>query len=136
MNAARRYGRLLLWFHLFICLIWLAFVRSLHSGPIELPDWMGHLMVWSILGIQFSWGFTVGLLVGPSRARRDRLWWSLLTVFLPLWPIGWILFAVAMTSGPLIALAYTLVFTMILACETFCGVLLGVKAHSSDNQTD
>ena|SRR5579859_1073699 len=129
MNAARRWGKLLLWAHLLVCLIWLAVLRESDV----MPDWYFHVIVWSILAIQFTWGFTVGLLVGPNRARRDMLWWSLLTIFLPLWPLGmWIRVMLEM-SGPLIALIYALVFTVLLACETFCGVLLGVKSHSADN---
>ena len=51
---------------------------------------------------------------------------------MPLWLIGQIVFVICIAQGPLIALIYLAFFTMILACETFCGVLLGAKAHSGD----
>lgn len=125
-NGLRTLGRLLLWGHLFVCCVWLYALRT----RTEPPDWVSHVIVWSVLGIQFTWGYTVGLLVGPGRARRSQLWWSLLTVFLPLYPLGILLRILVFVCGLPLALVYGALFVVLLACETFGGVLLGVRAHS------
>ncbi len=125
-NKLRRWSKLLLWMHLFVCLVWLALFHSRQ----EPAEWMIHVFLWSILGIQFTWGFTVGLIVGPSRKRRSLLWWSLLTVFMPLWFFSLIVRVMFQIGGPLVALIYLAVFVILLACETFGGVLLGARIHS------
>lgn len=126
MKKIRLWSKLLLWLHLFVCLVWL----YMFSPSQEPPGWMGHVIALSILGIQFTWGFTVGLMVGPSRKRRPLLWWSLLTCFLPLWIYGGIAQMIGWIFGLLPALLYLAVFIIIVACETYGGVLLGVKVHS------
>ena len=124
----RRRARLLLWAHLFVCTVWLYLFRAQHQPP----DWMFHVLIWSILGVQFTWGYTVGLLVGPSRRRRPLLWWSLLTLFMPLYVIGPLCFFIAI-HNLFLACGYFALFIMILACETYCGVLQGAKAHAADS---
>ncbi len=125
MKKPLRWAKTLLWLHLLVCVVWL----SLFRGQSEPKEWMLHVFLWSILGVQFTWGFTIGLIVGPKKGNRKRLWWSLLTVFMPLFLIGHLCFAIAMHSL-FLAAAYGAVFTMILACETYCGILLGAKLHS------
>src|SRR5213083_894447 len=98
MEKPHGLGRFLLWVHLFVCLVWLFTIRS-GDG---IPEWMGHVILWSILGVQFSWGLTVGLLVGPSRKRRLLLWWSLLLVFMPLYPIGHLIYYMAIFGYPML----------------------------------
>src|SRR5882672_10615345 len=102
MKNPRGLGKLLLWVHLFVCVVWLYVLRS--EG--YFPEWMIHVFLWSILGVQFTWGLTVGLLVGPARKRRSLLWWSLLLVFMPLFPIGHLIFGIAISRYPLLALIY------------------------------
>src|SRR5262249_46513801 len=119
-----------LWLHLFVCCVWLYLFRTT-SEP---PEWTLHVFIWSILGIQFTWGFTVGLLVGPSRKRRQKLWWSLLTVFMPLWVIGQLLRGLLEILGPLLTAVYLAIFVIILASETYGGVLLGAKLHSNSEE--
>lgn len=126
-NKPRRWARTLLWMHLFVCVVWLYLFRA-HREP---PEWMGHVVIWSILGIQFTWGFTIGLLVGPARKRRGLLWWSLLTLFMPLYLVGPLCFFIALHNMAL-ACIYFSIFVMILTCETYCGVMLGAKAHSKE----
>ena len=126
MGSAYWLGKKLLWLHLFVCCVWL-YLFTAHGEP---QDWMGHVIVFSILGIQFTWGFTVGLIVGPSRKRRSLLWASLFLIFMPLWVIGHLLRLFLIFLGPLMALFYLALFTIILASETYCGVLLGAKIHS------
>jgi hypothetical protein len=126
MQKLRYWSKTLLWVHLIVCVVWL----YLFHATEEPPGWMLHIFIWSILGIQFSWGFTVGLIVGPGRRRRPLLWWSLLTIFMPLFFIGHLLKAIFLFMGPILALAYLALFTAILACETYGGVLLGAKIHS------
>ncbi len=124
MKKVRSLSKSLLWLHLFVCVVWLCLMRVQ-----ETPFWAIHVFLWSILAIQFTWGFTVGLCVGPSRASRTSLWWSLLTIFMPLYVVGPILSVVTLFQGPLIAFVYLLCFTALLGSETFCGVLLGAKYH-------
>src|SRR5262245_35789893 len=110
MKNPRRWGKPLLWLHLFVCCVWLYLFRTT-ARP---PDWTLHVLVWSILGIQFTWGFTVGLIVGPSRKRRQSLWWSLLTVFMPLWFVGQMLRGLLEILGPILTLIYFAIFVMII----------------------
>ncbi|HLK61100.1 MAG TPA: hypothetical protein VKU00_31345 [Chthonomonadaceae bacterium] len=130
MKNARRLTKPLLWMHLFLCVALLSLFFT-H----DTPEWMGHVWIWMVLTIQFTWGLTVGLIVGPSRARRSLLWWSLLLIFIPLWPMLAIVGMAMLFSGPLIALIYLLAFLIILGSETFCGVLLGAKLHSQDTES-
>ncbi len=123
-KGLRRRARLLLLIHLFVCAVWLFLFRSRH----EPPNWMLHVFLWSILGVQFTWGYTVGLLVGPSRKRRPLLWWSLLTIFMPLYLVVPICTIIAF-HNLFVAAGYFAVFMLILACETYCGVLQGAMAH-------
>ncbi len=125
MQNPRFWQRPLLLLHLFVCFVWLYALRSQDSA-----DWVGHVLILSILAIQFTWGFTVGLIVGPSRKRRPLLWWSLLTVFMPLWIYGGVVHVFFWMFGPLLALLYLAAIIAIVASETYCGVLLGAKAHS------
>lgn len=118
-------GRWLLWLHLFVCCVWLFLFRAQQQPP----GWMIHVFLWSILAVQFTWGYTVGLIVGPSRNRRSQLWWSLLTIFMPLYLIGPLCTIIAF-HNVFLALGYFLIFVMILACETYCGIMLGAKHHS------
>jgi len=126
MKKVNSLSKSLLWLHLFVCVVWLSLFHLQ-----ELPIWTLHVFIWSILAIQFTWGFTVGLRVGPSRSSRKNLWWSLLTIFMPLYLVGPILFIVAMMQGPLIASGYLFCFAALLGSETFCGVLLGAKYHAT-----
>src|SRR5262245_28414475 len=130
MNSQRRFAKLLLWTHLLVCLVWL----YLFNPASEPSGWMVHVAVWSILAIQFTWGFTVGLIVGPNRRRRSYLWWSLLTVFLPLYFISPLFVALTFAFGLPLALVYLAIFVMILACETWGGVMLGAKMHNSSSE--
>ncbi len=124
MKNPRLWGKPLLVLHLFFCCVWL-FLFEARQEP---PDWTLALAFWSVFGIQFTWGFTVGLIVGPGRANRLNLWWSLLLSFLPLYFTYWT--AVFIAEGSLFwAAIFTLTSLIIIASETFCGVLLGAKAH-------
>jgi hypothetical protein len=125
MKRVHRWSRVLLWLHLFICVVWLYLFRATHQPP----GWMLHVWIWSVLAIQFTWGFTVGLIVGPNRRRRRMLWWSLLTVFMPLYFVSFIFRFILWRMGLIPALIYLAIFVMILACETYGGVLLGAKVH-------
>jgi hypothetical protein len=131
MKQVRALSKLLLWLHLFVCVVWLSLF---HLN--QMPFWTVHVFIWSILAIQFTWGFTVGLRVGPGRATRKRLWWSLLTVFMPLYLIGPLLCMIAAYQGPIIGLVYLFCFTALLGSETFCGVLLGAKYHAALTGTE
>jgi hypothetical protein len=133
MNNIRLWGKTLLSVHLFVCCVWLVFFCSIFHDkpdPETLPEWMFHLLFWSALGVQFTWGFSVGFLVGPSRKRRDMLWWSLLTIPYPFWWASQFVKGMYYGSGLIVAVLYMALFAAILTCETYCGVLLGAKAHT------
>lgn len=129
MKNPRLWQKLLLLLHLFICFVWL---YAIHAE--EADNWVIHVLVLSILAIQFTWGFTVGLIVGPGRKRRPLLWWSLLLVFMPLYVYGGLVYVMFWTAGPLIALLYLAAIVAIVASETYCGVLLGAKTHSESSE--
>ena len=94
---------------------------------------MFHLFWWSILGVQFTWGLTVGLLVGPAKKDRPLLWWSLLLVFMPLWVYGGLGLFLLMNFGLILGLLYLMTFAVIVASETYCGVVLGAKIHFEES---
>lgn len=128
MKNTRATAKLLLIFHLFVCCVWLYLFNSVGRPPI----WTLHVFVLSILGIQFTWGFTVGLIVGPARKRRPLLWFSLLTISMPLWFSSILFRGLIEGLGLPLALLYLGVFVAILACETYGGVLMGAKTHSEN----
>lgn len=132
MKNAKKWTKPLLWMHLIACLAWWIFFRRLYYGGGDMPEWVVHVVVWSILGVQFTWGFTIGLLVGPARKNRGKLWWSLLTIFLPLWFMGALAHIIFWSEGLLLATVYLAFFVIILASETYCGVLAGVRAHAQE----
>lgn len=130
MNSRRYWAKLLLWLHLFVCLVWL-FLFHANEEP---PGWMMHVFVLSILAIQFTWSFTVGLIIGPSRKRRPLLWWSLLTISMPIFFVSRIFVIMCLFMGLPIALLYLGAMVAILACETYGGVLLGVGVHAGKSE--
>jgi len=121
----RFWGKPLLVLHLFFCCLWL-FIFGTNNQP---PDWTIHLFIWSIVGIQLTWGFTVGLIVGPGRATRFNLWWSALLSFFPLYFLSLYAMVISYELGIFWGILYFLTFVGIIICETFCGLLLGAKAH-------
>lgn len=127
-DTARFWAKPLLWFHLFVCIVWLLMFHM----QSDLPVWMGHIILLSILLIQFTWGFTVGLIVGPSRKRRGLLWWSLLLLCIPLSVYRILIYFLLMSLSLPLALLYIGAIVAMLACETYGGVLLGVKVHSGE----
>lgn len=131
MESARFWGKLLLWVHLFVLCVWLYGFQSIQNGR-ELPIWIVHLLIGGVVGVQFTWGYNVGLLVGPSRRKRHKLWWSLITLTLPMSVIGYFLRELFDNMGFGLTTYYLLLFAAVLACETYGGVLLGAKAHAGD----
>jgi hypothetical protein len=139
MNTVRLVGKALLALHLFVCCVWLVFFSCIFHGrpdPETLPEWMFHVLFWSALGVQFTWGFSVGFLVGPTRQRRDMLWWSLLTIPYPFWWASQFVKAMYYDSGIIVAALYMALFAAILASETYGGVLLGAKLNSEVTKAD
>src|SRR5437016_3234036 len=79
MRALKRWTVGLLTWHLLI--VW---VYCLWDPRKNLPYWMGMLLVFSLPTVQFTWSFTVGLVLGPYRRLR-RLYWSVFFLsFIPL----------------------------------------------------
>jgi len=131
MESARFWGKLLLWVHLFVLCVWLYGFHTIITGGV-LREWVGHLVIGGVIGVQFTWGYTVGLLVGPNRRKRHKLWWSLITLTLPMSLVGNLLRAMFDNIGLWQTAYYLMLFTAVLACETYGGVLLGAKAHAGD----
>lgn len=129
-NNPRLWAKPLLILHLFVMCVWLYFLGILHGGEGELYEWMMHVLFLSLIGIQFTWGFTVGLIVGPKRQNRNRLWWSLLTISIPASVFGWFLHVIVFSWGILVAALYLAAFVFMLACETYGGVMLGAQIHA------
>ena len=127
-TGARFWARVLLWLHLFVFIIWFCVFRMADSAQ-PIPVWMIQVFILSILVVQFTWGFTVGLIVGPSRKRRDLLWWSLLPIFMPIYFVRVLFFI------DWFILTLFTILILILACETYSGVLLGAKAHSGETES-
>ena len=131
MESARFWGKVLLWVHLFVLCVWLYAYSAIQNGR-NAPEWVGHIFIGGIIGVQFTWGYTVGLLVGPSRRKRHKLWWSLITLTLPMWVVGFLLRVLYENMGLWHTAYYLFLFAAVLACETYGGVLLGAKAHAGD----
>src|SRR5258708_20060561 len=132
MKRIRLWARLLLLVHLFVCFVWLYLVRA----EDQVPVWMIHVFLWSILGVQFTWGLTVGLMFGPGRKSRKRLWFSLLTVFMPLYLIGPILRLIQYFLGYGHAAVWLAIFAAILPCDTFRGLILAPNPHGNASRND
>ncbi len=132
MSTLRFWTKTLLWIHLLVCCVWFYLMQE-YARP---QVWMIHVLIWSILVIQFTWGLTVGLMVGPSRKRRPLLWFSLLTLSMPIYFVGSLLRIIFQEMGVGYALAYLAVFSAILASETFAGVMLGAKLHANAKDED
>ena len=125
MRNPRLWGKPLLVLHLFFCCLWLYLVMTTKQPP----NWTLFIFYWSILGIQLTWSFTVGLIVGPGRASRFNLLWSALLSFFPLYVSYWIAFGIGYEIGVFWGVLFFLTFVGIIISETFCGLLLGAKAH-------
>ena len=126
MSGRVFWSKAMLGLHLFVCCVWLYLFRTIEQPP----NWTIHIFALSLLVIQFTWGVTVGLTVGPSRKRRPLLWWSLMTAFMPLLFISSIVYTLLYELGWFGALLYFAAFLTILASETYTGVMLGVRWHS------
>ena len=127
MKNLRYWSKALLWLHLFVYLVWF-FVFHAAGNAVPIPAWIIEVFILSVLIVQFTWGFTVGLIIGPGRKRRPLLWWSLMPIFMPIFFLRGLFFP------HLFALALLAVFIVILACETYCGVLLGARMHSESQE--
>ena len=128
MNNPRLWAVPLVILHAFFVGVW-GYIFFFSEG--YLPTWMAYLAIWTVIGIQFTWGFTIGLMVGPARATRAQLWLSAITAVLPLYFVGIYCLLLLVYGEMHIAFVLLMFFTMavIFACETFCGVLLGATAY-------
>ncbi len=125
MSKATLYTKLLLGLHLVLCCIWLIIFRYGFSKGAILP-WMVHGILWSVLGVQFTWGFTVGMMIGPSRTRRPLLWSSLLLIFYPIYFLRGIVQAAIFIQGWPVGVVYALLIALALAAQTWSGVQRGI----------
>ena len=121
-------AKVLMVFHvLFLFTILLVFNRARRG--IESDGTLIALIGITTMVVQFTWGLAVGLYVGPGARRRPLLWGSLLTIFLPMVIVRWATIIAWFVVNPIVAVAVLLLFIVILACETWAGVLQGLKLH-------
>ncbi len=112
----------------FLVAILVLFAQARHGVQVS-ATFIALLVIISMV-VQFSWSLSVGLYVGPGTRRRPLLWASLLTIFVPMvivrisTIIAWFIF------NPLVALGVLFASVIVLACETWAGVLQGLKLHS------
>jgi hypothetical protein len=121
MNRLERWAACLLLWHLLVVVV---FFRC-WGGSNPYPHWMGSVLVFSLFTVQFTWSFTVALIVGPERRRRKRYWGVLWLSFIPLNFIYMIcMLAYRFISGKaaLICLGVSLI---VLLAETIAGILCG-----------
>src|ERR1041384_8840496 len=79
MNALLRWIKGLLFYHAVLILAFFV----VFNRP-SAPNWMGSLVAFGLPTVQFTWSFTVGLVLGPRRQNRPWYWTALLLSFIPL----------------------------------------------------
>jgi hypothetical protein len=125
MKALRRWIVWLLLWHLLIVLTYFKW----DAGK-QMPTWMGMLIVFSLPTVQFTWSFTVGVILGPYRRRR-RLYWSVfLLSFIPLSLVRALCWLAYYFYGLRAALTCLAICLGVLFLETFAGLLYGSLLHN------
>lgn len=124
MHTWRRWTNCLLLYHLLLVSLF-----YLHGRVLPSTHWTGSLLAFGLPTVQFSWCFTVGLLLGSRRKYRRWYWTMLLLSFIPLYfvrGICWLVYAFVGLSAALTCLAVCLA---VLFLETYAGLLYGIQAH-------
>lgn len=125
MSARHRWIACMVLYHLVLGIVFLMWGRAVPT-----THWSGSLFVFGMLTVQFTWGVTLGLILGPSRKLRKWYWASLL--FLPV-PIGftriltWLAFHFV---GLSIAAIVLVACVTVIIIETVAGVMVGVDLSS------
>ena len=129
MTARNRWIACLVLYHLILGSVALMWGRSLPTTHLS-----GCLLAFGLPTVQFTWGLTLGLIIGPSRKLRKWYWGSLL--FLPI-PLGftrvatWLAFHFV---GFSIAAIVLVACVSVIIIETVAGVMVGVDVHSKLRQ--
>lgn len=123
MKRHARWVQTLLWMHLFVCvsyLLWHVF---------RAPVWAGSITVFAVLTVQFTWSFTVGLIVGPSRQRRPALLACLLLAFMPLQFVGMMTWVIGNLLNWRAAITFLIAALGVFLVELGTGLWYGMECH-------
>ena len=124
MNARRRWITWLLLYHLLLgtlLLLWGSVLPTTH--------WTGSLLAFGLPTVQFTWSFTVGLILGPSQKHRRWYWTTLLLSFIPLSFVYVLCWLAYQFLGLSIALLCFSVCLTVLLVETYAGIFYGILAY-------
>jgi hypothetical protein len=125
MIARHRWIVCLVLYHLVLGTLFLLWGKAVPT-----THWSGCLLAFGLPTVQFTWGVTVGLILGPQRNRRRWYWMSL--VFIPA-PLSFV-YIVTMLAYHFISLYLALVCLVvglgIIISETVAGVIVGIDAHT------
>jgi hypothetical protein len=108
----------------------LGFVFLAWGRTLPTTHWTGSLFVFGMLTVQFTWGATLGVILGPSRRLRRWYWASLVFAVVPLEftrMVTWLSFHFV---GLQIAILCALVCLSVIVIETVAGVMVGNNIHS------
>jgi hypothetical protein len=125
MQALRRWIGGLLLYHLVLTSVFLLF-----GSVLPTTHWSGCLLAFGVPTVQFTWGFTVGLIVGSNRNRRAWYWTSLLLCFIPLWMVRIFCFLAYHFVGLSAAIVCGTVCLAVIVLETYAGILNGIIKHN------
>lgn len=92
--------------------------------------WTGSFVAFGLPTIQFTWSYTVGFIVGPSRRLRHLYGVTLLSSLFPLYFLGVMCWITYHFLGLYIAALLLMVCLVGLGMETYAGILFGNEAHS------
>ena len=114
MAAYRRWIIFLFGWHLFALIA--ALIYNPRTGT---PTWAGSVSVFAMVMAQYSWGFTVAMLLGAGRPRRKWYWLTLLSwlfhikTFRMIWFIGYIFGGV---TGAIAAVGILIISLLVESC--------------------
>ena len=124
MNARHRWIICLLLYHLIQVTFFLQWDRGVPT-----THWLGSLLAFALPTVQYTWSYTVGLILGPSRRYRRWFWTTLLLIFIPLSFARILCWLAYHFLGLPVAMVCGVVLLVVLLAETYSGILYGVQAH-------
>jgi hypothetical protein len=125
MIARQRCIACLVLYHLILGTLFLVWGKAVPS-----THWSGSLLAFGLPTVQFTWGFTVGLMLGPH--RRYRRWWWASLLFSPV-PLSFVYIATMLAYhfvGIDLAFLCVVFGLAVIIAETIAGVIVGMDAHT------
>lgn len=124
MIARNRCIACLILYHLVLGILFLLWGKAVPT-----THWSGSLLAFGLPTVQFTWGFTLGMILGPHRKHRRWYWMALL--FLPI-PLDFV-YIVTMLAyhfvGWEIALVCLAIGLTVVLVETVAGIVVGIDAR-------